>query len=156
MRKHKKGFTLVEILVAVAILAVLAAIFIPSLFRLAENAKVKRDSSLVSSIVTGIKNATDAPDSKKEIEKFPEPEFKIIFTTTIDGKVDYHDGELKSGDSSIHLEDTAIFLNLKSHIGDSAQFYGTKYKAAQLVFTVVPASDTAPTSCILTIEGAAS
>lgn len=72
MFKNKKGFTLIEIVVVVAVLAVLAAIFVPSLFSSMLDTKEKSDASALENLKITIQIAAQNSDGYKELKKASE------------------------------------------------------------------------------------
>ena len=56
--KKKKGFTIVELVIVIAVIAILAAVLVPTFSNVVENANVSSDKSLVRNInnVLEIKN----------------------------------------------------------------------------------------------------
>ena len=55
MRKLKKGFTIVELIIVIAVMAVLAAVLIPTFVHLSKKAKEVSDKSLVANLNTALK-----------------------------------------------------------------------------------------------------
>ncbi len=53
-KTNKKGFTLIELIVVVAIMAVLVALLAPNVFKYLERTKVKKDTNSLDSVRTGI------------------------------------------------------------------------------------------------------
>ena len=56
-KKNNKGFSLVELIVVVAIMAVLVAVLAPTLLRYVEKTRVQKDESAVSEVVEAAKIA---------------------------------------------------------------------------------------------------
>lgn len=57
LKNNKKGFSLVELIVVIAIMAVLMAILVPSLLRNVERSRMQRDDSAMSEVVESVKLA---------------------------------------------------------------------------------------------------
>ena len=52
VKKHKKGFTIVELVVVIAVIAILAAVLIPTFVNLVHKAEFSNDQALVRNINT--------------------------------------------------------------------------------------------------------
>lgn len=59
--KNNKGFSLVELIVVIAIMAVLVGIMAPQLIRYIENARVSSDESLLNDVYTAVVYAMSDP-----------------------------------------------------------------------------------------------
>ncbi|SMB94961.1 N-terminal methylation site-containing protein [Desulfonispora thiosulfatigenes DSM 11270] len=82
--KNKKGFTLVELIVVIAVLGIIAAIAVPNYLGIQKEARIKSDSSTAASIVkaarlqhsvdekvvTGLKDATTPGTNPLKVEYF--------------------------------------------------------------------------------------
>ena len=64
MRKLRKGFTIVELVIVIAVIAVLTAVLIPTFVHLSKKAKLASDSSLVANLNTAL--AMEASESGKD------------------------------------------------------------------------------------------
>lgn len=96
MKKNgkNKGFSLVELIIVIAIMAILVAIMAPILFRYIEKAKISSDLQMLNSIYTAITYASTDPDvvqqsdSMAEIAKLADSPMKLdeIDTSTLFAK----------------------------------------------------------------------
>ena len=67
MFKNKKGFSLVELVVIIAILAVFAAILVPSLLQYTENSRAQKDVSAMDEVVNAVQLAIADQDCFDEM-----------------------------------------------------------------------------------------
>lgn len=56
-KKNNKGFSLVELIVVIAIMAVLMAVLAPAMLRYVEKSRVQKDESAVSEVINAVNNA---------------------------------------------------------------------------------------------------
>ena len=63
MKKAKKGFTIVELVVVIAVIAILAAVLIPTFISIVNRAKVSNDNQLVRNLNTAL--ITEEADGNK-------------------------------------------------------------------------------------------
>ena len=66
-RKNNKGFSLVELIVVVAIMAVLVGVLAPAYLKYVENSRQQKDISAVGEVVNAIKIAAADEDVAQEI-----------------------------------------------------------------------------------------
>lgn len=84
--KKKKGFTLVELVVVIAILGVLALILVPSISGYVTRANTERDHANVRSLYTAAvlavsENATDVAARAKELASIPAADTVTVAVT---------------------------------------------------------------------------
>lgn len=68
-RKNNKGFSLVELIVVVAIMAVLVGVLAPAYLRYVEKSRLQKDVSAVSEVVTAIEVAAASEATYEELSK---------------------------------------------------------------------------------------
>ncbi len=73
MKNKRKGFTIVELVIVIAVIAILAAVLIPTFTNIIQKAKVSNDTQLIKNLNTALaadakehKTMTDALDAAKE------------------------------------------------------------------------------------------
>lgn len=146
IKKHKnKGFSLLELIVAITILAIITACLIPSYIHLSKEAKIKKDITKFDSVCVAFKSALSEPEVKKEMKQISEGEtVTVICHIDSDGLIVFGDGKV-IGVQTKKLNDTELWLNSYQsvdsiYIVENKEFYN-KY----IVFTVVPkqSNDTA-------------
>lgn len=62
----RKGFTVVELVIVIAIIAVLAAVLIPTFAGLVRKANISKDTQLVRNLNTALATATEKPKTMHE------------------------------------------------------------------------------------------
>lgn len=66
MRKNKKGFTLVELVIVIAVIAILAAVLLPTFTRIIENAKVNSATQKATGALKDYYSAVAKPNTDIE------------------------------------------------------------------------------------------
>lgn len=106
-RKNNKGFSLVELIIVIAIMAVLVAILAPAFMRYVEESRQKADITAVDEVIQSVKAA------------YTNSEFEISGTTTI---------ELSKGANPVITPEGGDLANaLKNSDVDEAQFKSSKW-----------------------------
>jgi type IV pilus assembly protein PilA len=77
-KRKKKGFTLIELIVVIGIMAILAAIAIPNLSSVRENAKIKADNTTAAAI----KNAVNTLVADEQLPSKLTGSFTLVPATT--------------------------------------------------------------------------
>ena len=84
-KKNNKGFSLVELMVVIAIMAVLMAVLAPAMLRYVEKSRVQKDESAVSEVINAVNNALA---EEKINEKAAVDQTVTVATGTIGGTAD--------------------------------------------------------------------
>jgi prepilin-type N-terminal cleavage/methylation domain-containing protein len=148
-RKHKnKGFSLVELIVAISILAVLMAVLTPSYLAMLQDSRVKKDESKFESVCTAFKKALGEPEVRNEIEDIAgENQFQIIFYIDQEGIITFEDGDVIGDLDTKTMRDTILWLNSYQ---STAMTYTVENKTICdkfLVFTLTPKTATTTAQC---------
>lgn len=104
MKTTKKGFTLIELIVVIAIIGVLAAILVPSMLGYVRKSKISSANSGASSIQKGFEATLTDADSKG---------IKLEFN----GWVDFKDGKINAL-SHISSDGANLSVNLTEGVGN--------------------------------------
>ena len=136
-RNTKKGFTIVELIIVIAVIAVLAAVLIPTFSNLIQKANEAKDTALVSNLNKGLKmSSKDFPTMHEALQAVEENvgvDVEKISAVATDSKILWDSVNncfvyLKSGDT----KPTYIPDSQKTPIADNEQ-----YKYWQIVDTAV-------------------
>lgn len=74
MKKHSeknKGFSLVELIIVVAIMAILMGVMAPQYLRYVEKAKIRTDDAVIDAIYEGAMNALMSPTFHNKVDTLP-------------------------------------------------------------------------------------
>ena len=69
MNKNRKGFTIVELVIVIAIIAILAAVLIPTFASLIQKANISKDTQVIRNLNTAIATATEKPETMRDALK---------------------------------------------------------------------------------------
>ena len=129
-KKNNKGFSLVELIVVVAIMAVLVAVLAPTLLRYVEKTRIQKDESAVSEVVEAAKIACAQESVATSITS--------TVTVNVSEKSISTTGETAGTDGKKALEE-----ELKASVPvDELVFSSNAYKGKTYSFTVSYNADT--------------
>lgn len=78
--KRKTGFTLVEIIVSIMIIAVLTAVFVPKIVRYVEKTRIQKDDSQMADLTEAIRLASADKDVIDEVNDYATADNFVTFT----------------------------------------------------------------------------
>lgn len=118
-KKNNKGFSLVELIVVIAIMAVLMAVLAPAMLRYVEKSRVQKDESAVSEAA----NAAQLALADESVYKKVDSQTPITVTIAADGTVT--DDVSATGNNGVVATEVAntvgtISLTSKTYSGQSA------------------------------------
>lgn len=135
--KNKKGFSLIEIIVAVAIMVVLTAILVPSFLHYLNDAKVQKDTTKFDSVSVALKTTLGDDEIRRYIEKnYKDEQFTLTFDID-NGHIDFAAGVFENEHYTELFKDSKIGLNTYQSIGTEYQMEQTKSDGT-LIYTLVP------------------
>jgi prepilin-type N-terminal cleavage/methylation domain-containing protein len=150
-----RGFSLVEVIVAICILAVLMSVLVPSYIRMMSDSRMKKDETKFESICTAFKRSLGEPEVQNEVSEFyaedEEDEEKkkliVVFKIGKDGVILFGDGEIEGDLKTMPMQNSVLWLN-------SYQSVTTRYEVEYrenwnkyLVFTLTPKTPTTTADC---------
>ena len=147
MKNKNGGFSLVEMLVAFAVLAALAAMLVPSFIASSQHADQEKDSSKFESICTAFKKATAEPEVKKEMERLAGGgDVLIIGKFDEDGVLDIPESQIV-GLERVALGDSKLWLNSYQSIGEEYESESDGLEKMYITFYLQPKTAVSNSSC---------
>lgn len=151
MKKNKHnnaGFSLVELLVTVAILAALAAVLVPSFISVQNDTWRKQDENKFQAMCVAFKTALSEPEVMKYIEEeYDNTNVSIVFQIKEDGEIIFNDGILYNDNTENNLETTTLWLNAYQSIGITYEVSYTDFRNQYVVFHMTPKTEHTTAKC---------
>lgn len=142
----KKGFSLIEIIVTVAILAIFTAFLVPSYIHSMQESRAKKDIIKLESICTAFKTALGEPEVKKEVETNGTSSLIVISKVDENGFVDFSKSEIVGLPSS-DITKSVLWANTYQSIGDSYEAESIDLINQYIIFYLKPKTESAVASC---------
>lgn len=122
-KTNKKGFTLIELIVTVSIMAVFTAILVPSFTHMAREARADKDDVKFTTICTALKSSLSQPEVQKEMAGFNNNSFTIVFSS------DAATGEMNLMKGEVIISDTESYTLDELELGNNSwQLMDKTYK----------------------------
>lgn len=145
-KNSKRGFTLVEIIVSICIMAVMAAVMVPSLINLSLESRRDADETKFTSMCTAFKSALAEPAVQKEMDKLGGADIKVVFRIDENGFVDFGQGEL-IGTATMEMANASLWLNSYQTIGINYEVEYPEHCNQYLVFEITPKTPKTTARC---------
>ena len=153
MKSSKNGFTLIEIIVTIAVMAALMAMLVPSFISAQYETRVKQDETKFESVCSAFKRSLGEPEVIKDLEDYcDDQKLTITITVSDDGLIVFGDGELKGNLKSEKLESTALWLTSYQSVGLTYKTESHDFKGKKIVFEIVPKTEHTTAKCEYTIK----
>ena len=154
IRNKNKGFSLVELIITITILAVVTSFFVPSFIRMMNESRVKKDVVMFESISTAFKKSLSEPEVRKEVEQLGLGEkITVMFKIQENGLIDFNSG-LILGTQRTPIQNTALWLNTYQHVGLTYEMESKDFNGKSLVCELTPKTEKTTAKCVYRIEEA--
>lgn len=157
-KNRKKGFSLMELIIAISILVVFAAFAIPSYINITRDARTSRDTTKLISICNAFKTSMSDQEVIARMSEYDES-IQIVVNCPIDneGCIDLKNsdviGVLDTGVcESRKLSKIAIWDNMYQSIGSEHSFEQKEIFNKNIVFTLTLKTATSTANCEYRIQ----
>lgn len=133
-KRNNKGFSLVELIVVIAVMAVLVVVLAPAYLRYVDKARVQKDESALSEVVQAIKIAASEEAVSDEIpvedeDATVQPVVSVVIEPGTSISVSDKDG---TDDA-----DSKLLEEVVATVGEKIELTSSKYKELEeIIFTV--------------------
>lgn len=147
-KRNNKGFSLVELIVVIAVMAVLVVVLAPAYLRYVDKARVQKDVSAVSEIVQSIKIAAAEETVSKEITSSG-----ITVKVDTNGVISVDGETVTATGVTDDNKETALGKEIRATVGETLKFTSSTLKGQQVTISVK--QDDVDYGLIIDVTGAA-
>lgn len=152
MRNRKSGFSLIELIIAVSILAILASVVMPYFISLFAESRTAHDEIKFESICTTFKTSMGTPEVQKELEKISTSgDILVVCPISTDGVIDFELGKIY-GSKTKDMGSSELWKNSYQMIGYTYQVEDKSFCGKYIVFELVPKTEMTTAKCTYSIE----
>lgn len=151
IKSKNKGFSLVELVICIAVLAVCVSILVPSYLTLSQESKVKADLTKFDSISAALKTALSEPEVQKEMKKIGGEQISVTFRINDGGLIEFVKGQML-GNEERFIEHSKLWVNISQKIGTTYNVENEDFHNKFLVFTLTPKTSTTTAKCEYVVQ----
>lgn len=146
--KNNKGLSLIELVVAITVLATLAAVLVPSYINMMQSSRYKKDLTKFESVAIAFKSVAADPEVRKEIEEISDNEpIDIIVYADDKGLINFEQSEIMFDENIIDFKSSSIWINTYQSIGNSYETDSEEHRDKFIVYTLTPKTTTTTATC---------
>ncbi len=143
MKKTNKGFSLVELIIVIAIMAILAAAIAPALIRYIDKSRRADDVTAAGTVLTGVQTAMADEDCYSEIAKATSGAIIVSVEAGGKGKAKVTTPGLTNGDNlKSEMESTLASGAPIKYTKDGAKFYNVTVSGETLTVYIATTAGT--------------
>ena len=147
LKRKNSGFSLMELIVSIAILATFAAIVVPSFVSSMHGTRIKKDETKFETVCTAFKVALGEPEVQKEAALVGGGnKLTAAFKIDDNGLLDFSQGQLV-GVSTETFKKTKLWLNSYQSIGVTYKTESTDFHGQYIVFILTPKTEITTAKC---------
>ena len=148
IRKNRKAFSLVELIVAIAIMAVAAGILVPSFVAIRKQQGKKADDAKFISMANSLQQVMTDNEIEKEVKKISDGnQFDVVFVIDDTGHIDMTAGTIKTATEDFTLFSTKIWKNWYHYIEEQYDLKDRETENMLLVLHAFPRTSKSVPKC---------